>query len=148
MGKNRASNLPTMGEDTSGTIFNKEISNPNPETTVTVGDKQIELPRGFTKDRLDNQLMRTMLKDVVRNSITGEVGYMSGNPKADLYELYESPYYPWNQSFPNYGDFERYYEENVRPKMLEQRQAMMDYLKEHEDRDLVSAFNWLNGDYE
>jgi len=148
MGKNRASTSPTMGENTAGTIFNKEISNPNPETTIKIGERTVELPRGYTKEMLDNNLMRTMLKDVQRNRITGEVGYLSGNPKADLYELYESPYYPWSETFPNYGDFERYYEQNVEPKMLEQRQAMMDYLKEHDDRVMVTAYGWLNGDYE
>lgn len=122
-------------------------ANRNENNTINVENETLTLPNGITQELLDIELMRTMLTDVKRNSITGDVGYLEGNPKGRLYRLYESPTSPWNTVFKSFSQFEKYYEKNVEPQMLKERQKMMDYLKEHPSEDTVTRYGWMNGAY-
>lgn len=95
---------------------------------------------------LDNQLTRRLIGDAERNRYNDEVGYRSpGNPNAELWDMFETE--PWSSTFPNYGTFRSYYEQQVEPQMLQTRRNMMEYLRDHPDRDIVTSYGWLNGDY-
>ena len=133
-GSGGAGGLPTMGEDSTGAIFQGN----------NAGNNASPLPEGYPKEALDAQLRNTMLTDVRRNSLTGDVGYMSGNPKADLHNLWEHSGLAEEMEF---NQFQEYYENNVEPEVLQLRNDMMNYLREHPERDTVTAYGWLNGAY-
>ena len=120
MGKSRRggiSNLPTMGEDTTGMTFESDAERlnlppSNNKTYVEVDGHSYDIPFGTVND-LNNRLMSWTLPVIRRNRLTGEPMIRGGRPSfALLHQLYDND--GWFQEiFPNFSQFEKYYTNNI-----------------------------------
>ena len=145
MGKSRRRNdgngggggnpLPTMGEDMVGTIFN-EYRNNNPGY-VEVDGERFNIPYGTKKD-LDTLLISQTLPTIRRNRLTGGALVRGGDPtsSANLHNLYNGDPY-LQEVFPNYSQFEKYYDENISSFVTQRTYEAIERLKTT-DSDVIN----------